>query len=149
MPGARSIVVGGALGPLSLYLLSKIPNEFLWGPIELPSVGLGPFIAFAFFAGSIIVGVATKLARIVAPTPQHYWCLLEVWSKYRLGRIPPEQYYEHGAVLDYQRLYCDIPPHDRPETQAEFVRRVVQWRKTQTTVRKQGARKRKSKTPLP
>jgi hypothetical protein len=147
----RPLVVGGALGgPLSLYVLTKLPDGLLWGPIELHGVGLGGFMALGSFAGILVVGVATRLARIIAPTPLHYWSLLEVWSKYQMGRIPPEQYYEHGAVLDYQRLYRDIPPHDRPETQVEFVRRVVRWRKAQERGERRGARKgRSSKAPAP
>ena len=149
MQGAQPFLVGGALGPALIYALSKFPDEFHWGPVEDPGISMGAFVVLGSFAGSIIVGVATKLARIVAPTPQHYWSLLDVWSKYRMGRTPPEQYYEHGAVLDYQRLYSDIEPHVRPETQAEFVRRVVRWRRAQTTVGKRGVRKGRSKTPVP
>lgn len=128
MPRARPYVVGGALGPLVLYLLSKLPDQSLWGPIEVPGVSLGVLIGLGSFGGSLIVGWTVKLAGIVASTPQHYWDLFEVWSKFRLGRIPPEQYYAYGAALDYQRIYRGIPPNARPETQDQFVRRVIQWR---------------------
>ncbi|WPB79475.1 hypothetical protein KYC5002_09995 [Archangium violaceum] len=149
MQGAQPFFLGGALGPALIYALSKFPDEFHWGPVEDPGISMGAFVVLGSFAGSLVVGVATKLASIVAPTPQHYWSLLEVWSKYRMRRIPPEQYYEHGAALDYQWIYRDIDPHERPETQADFVRRVVRWRTAQKMVRKRGVRKGRAKTPVP
>ncbi|WP_095991165.1 hypothetical protein [Cystobacter fuscus] len=141
---ARPFAVGGVVTAQFFYLLSKFPEGLLWGPIELPGVGLGTSVAFASFTGSLVVGGTVNLVKIIAPPLHHYWGLFEVWSKYLLGRISPEQYFEHGAVLDYQRLYGHMPSDSRPETQAEFVRRVVQWRRK----RKLGNRKGRAKAPV-
>jgi len=127
MRGTRWIM-GGVLGPSSLFLVSKLPEGVLWGPIEVPDVSPGLLLVLGSCAGSLVFGGAVSLAGIIAATPLHYWNLFEVWSKFRLGRIPPEQYYEYGAVLDYQRLYGAMPLETRPVTQAEYVRRVVRMR---------------------
>jgi hypothetical protein len=124
-------IVGGVLGTLGtpiLLALLKLPNGFLWGPIEVPDVSPGVLLVLGSFAGSLVAELAVRAARIIAAMPLHYWNLFEVWSKFRMGRIPPEQYYAHGAALDYQRIYRGVPPNARPETQDQFVRRVIQWR---------------------
>jgi hypothetical protein len=71
-----------------------------------------------------------------------------VWLKYRLGRMSPRQYFELGAVQDYQRLYGPLPPDARDKTQADYVREAVRWR--MDSKKKRGGRKRishKLRTP--
>jgi len=131
-------LVGAILAPATLYVLQG------WS-IALPGVPAWAIVLLVVaLTGSIVVDGAVTLARLVcnAPWLLHYWNLFEVWSKYRLGRIPPERYYAHGAVLDYQRLYGHIPPDARPETQAEFVRHVVRWKLASKRIRKRVGRKR-------
>jgi hypothetical protein len=129
MPRARPFVVGGVLGSPLLYLLiSKLPDGAPWGLTKDPGIDLGVFVALGSFTGSLVFGVADRLLGGIAASFGHYWCVFEAWSKFRLGRIPPEQYYAHGAALDYQHIYRHTSSHDRPETQDQYVRCVILWR---------------------
>mgnify|MGYP003575921762 CR=1 FL=1 len=127
---ARPWLAGGVMGLAGLYAVQGLSGEPFEPSLGLPGVPMGGLVAFGAFAGSVVVGGASKVAGIIrnAPLLQDYASAVEVWLKYRLGRIPPEQYYEHCAVLDFQRLYGGLPPNERPKTQAAFTREVVRWR---------------------
>lgn len=127
-PSTRPFFVGGFLGPLSLFLLSKLPDGFLWGPVEVPDVNPGVLLMLGSFAGSLVFGLVARLADIIAPTPLHYVSVVEAWLMYRQRQISRKQYYEYVAVRDYQRLYGAMPPELRPEPQKQFVRRAVRER---------------------
>lgn len=137
---ARPYLAGGALGPALLYALYVLRG----GPIVLP-VGLAVALELlAALAGSVLVGGIVEVASMIgkvagtiskvastignSPTLRHYAKAVESWFKYWQGRIPLEHYYEHSAVLDYQRLYGHLPLDARPKTQAVFVREVVRRR---------------------
>jgi hypothetical protein len=138
-------LVGGVLVWLILYVL-QAPQG--WS-IGLPGISTSALVVLGAFLGSVVVEGAVTLAGLVSNAPwlQHYWNLFEMWSKYKLERIPPQQYYEHGAVLDYQRLYGHIPPDARPETQAEFARHVVRWKMNSKQMKKRMVRKGNSHSP--
>jgi hypothetical protein len=127
MPRSRPFVLGGVLGSSSLYLLLKVPNGSLWGPIDVTGINLGIFVALGSFAGSLVFEGAVWLAHLIAPLLHHYGCLFEAWLKFRQGRIPPEQYSAYGAVMDYQRIYRNTPSNARPGRD-QYVNDVIQWR---------------------
>lgn len=144
------MVGGGVLGPPVLYLLSKLPEGFLWGPIELPDVSPGLLLALGSFVGSLVFGVVVWVAGLFAPTPRYYLSVLEAWSLYRMGCIPPAVYFEHVAKLHAARLKGHLAGTAHATERDTYALRTLRWRMdsgARRTVSQNPTRKRQNPKP--
>lgn len=143
----RPYVAGAALGSVALSALQMFKGGFIGEAIGMSDVPLGGLVVLGAFAGSAVFGGVANIVGALwnALGIPYRWRLGELWITYRLGRISPKQYFELGAVLDYQRHCGHLPPEARPKAQADFVYEAVRWR--MDSKKKRGVRKRGSHKP--
>ncbi|HYO52258.1 hypothetical protein [Archangium sp.] len=122
---------GGALiGAVILFILQKVLNGPIWGPIEVPDISLGGLVFLAALVGSIVLGSVGRFAAIISNSPAllHYLKLFEAWLLYRLRCMPPAQYHEHVTKLHHARLNGHLPPEARSTKRDTFVPHTLKWR---------------------
>ena len=147
-PSARPVIVAGALG--SPLLLSKLPEGFLWGPIEVPGISLVLLGVLASFAARLVFEGAVWLAGIFAPFPRYCLSVLEVWLLYRMGCIPPAVYFEHVAKLHAARLKGHLAGTAHATERDTYALRTLRWRMdsgVRRTVSQNPTRKRQNPKP--
>lgn len=122
---ARRYLAGAAVGSAALYVFQK----FQVGPIALLSIPLEGLVVLGAFTGSVVFRGAATVAGAIwdALAIPHLWRRGGLWFTFRLGRISPKQYFELGALADYQHHCRHLPPDTLPP-QAKFVRDAVRWR---------------------